>query len=407
MNRHLNLLLSGQLVSQVGDKFHMLAVALLVLKTTGSPAKMGLVLFCSVFPSMILGLVSGSVVDRYNRKAIIIGADVARGLIVSGLGFCYFLNVLNFATLLIAQVILSVCTAFFDPAIPAIIPQIVKPDQLTRANSQAQFVSGIATVVGPTLGGLMVAWGGYLPVFLINAGSYLVSAGFEGFIKIPPINRPANAGTNILEDIRQGCRYIYFKNHLLTILIIVGLIHFFVGCIEVVIPILATSLDGEGARNIGYLQTFFGLGMIVTALLLSVINIAGSEARVLFGGVFVIGLLMLLISLVCFSGMRGIVAFLVLFALMGGAVIMAGTSFRSILQKEVEAGMMGRVFGLVAAVGNISIPMATLIYGTLMSYVDHGILMAISGLALLPASLAAYHIYTRANLVQASNQPIA
>ncbi len=159
MNRNLNLLLSGQLISQVGDKFHMLAVALLVLKTTGSPAKMGLVLFCSVFPSMILGLVSGSVVDRYNRKAIIIGADVARGLIVSGLGLCYFLNVLNFATLLIAQVILSVCTAFFDPAIPAIIPQIVKPDQLTRANSQAQFVSGIATVVGPALGGVMVAWG--------------------------------------------------------------------------------------------------------------------------------------------------------------------------------------------------------------------------------------------------------
>ena len=85
MNRNLNLLLSGQLVSQVGDKFHMLAVAFLVLKTSGSPAKMGLILFCSVFPSMLLGLVSGTFIDRYNRKAIIVGADVARGLVVSGL----------------------------------------------------------------------------------------------------------------------------------------------------------------------------------------------------------------------------------------------------------------------------------------------------------------------------------
>ncbi len=407
MNRNINLLLSGQLVSQVGDKFHMLAVAFLVLKTTGSPAKMGLILFCSVFPSMLLGLVSGTFIDRYNRKAIIIGADVARGLVVSGLAICYLLNALSFPLLLVAQVILSVCTAFFDPAIPAIIPQIVKSDQLTRANSQAQFISGLATVVGPTLGGMMVAWGGYLPVFLINACSYLVSAGFESLIKIPPIKRQARAGTKIINDIRQGFRYVYIRNHLMVILIMVGIIHFFVGCIEVVIPILATSLHGEGAHNLGYLQTFFGLGMIMTALLLSILDIAGREARFLFGGVFGIGLLMLLTSLVYFSGVRGIVAFLILFSLIGGVVVITGTSFRSILQKEVSEGMMGRVFGFVAAVGNISIPLATLIYGILMSYVSHAILMAISGGVLLPTSLAAYHIFTRSNLSQATNQSMA
>ena len=61
----------------------MLAVAFLVLNTTGSPAKMGIVLFCSVFPGMLLGFISGAFLDRYNRKAIIVGADVARGLIVT------------------------------------------------------------------------------------------------------------------------------------------------------------------------------------------------------------------------------------------------------------------------------------------------------------------------------------
>ena len=83
MNRNLGLLLSGQLVSQIGDKFHMLAVAFLVLKTTGSPAKMGIMLFCSVFPGMLLGFISGAFLDRYSRKAIIVGADVVRGLIVA------------------------------------------------------------------------------------------------------------------------------------------------------------------------------------------------------------------------------------------------------------------------------------------------------------------------------------
>ena len=84
MNRNLNLLLGGQLISQIGDKFHMLAVAFMVLKTTGSPAKMGIVLFCSVCPGMLLGFISGAFLDRYSRKTIIVGADVVRGLIVSG-----------------------------------------------------------------------------------------------------------------------------------------------------------------------------------------------------------------------------------------------------------------------------------------------------------------------------------
>ena len=395
MNRNFNLLLGGQLVSQVGDKFHMLAVAFLVLKTTGSPAKMGLILFCSIFPSMLLGLVSGTFIDRYNRKTIIIGADVARGLVVSGLALCFYLNVLSFPVLLMAQIVLSVCTAFFDPAIPAIIPQIVNSDQLTRANSQAQFVSGMATIVGPVLGGLMVAWGGYLPVFLINAGSYLISAGFEGFIQIPILKHTVREGTKLLDDIHQGFRYIYIRNHLMVILIMVGVIHFFVGCIEVVIPILATHLNGEGAHNIGYLQAFFGLGMIMNALVLSFFNIAGRETKFLFGGVFGIGLLMLLMSLIYFLGVREVVAFLVFFVLIGASIIIAGTSFRSILQKEVHEGMMGRVFGFVAAVGNISIPLATLIYGILMSYIGHDMLMAISGGVLLPTSLIAYHIYSR------------
>jgi hypothetical protein len=110
MNRNLNLLLGGQLISQIGDKFHMLAIAFMVLKTTGSPAKMGIVLFCSIFPSMLLGFISGAFLDRYSRKTIIVGADVARGLIVSGLCFLYYFNALSFTVLLAAQLMLSVCT---------------------------------------------------------------------------------------------------------------------------------------------------------------------------------------------------------------------------------------------------------------------------------------------------------
>lgn len=396
MNKNLGLLLSGQLVSQIGDKFHMLAVAFLVLKTTGSPAKMGLVLFCSIFPGMLLGFITGAFVDRYNRKFIIIGADMARGLIVSTLCVLFYLDALSFVILLIAQILLSICTAFFDPAIPAIIPQIVAKEQLTRANSQTQFISGISNIIGPILGGLTVAWAGYLPVFAINACSYLFSAGFECFLSLPRLEKTGPGKTHLGNDVVKGWRYVYRKKHLIVILVMVGVIHLFVGSIEVVIPVLAADLKGEGASNIGFIQTFFGLGTVVAASILSIRNIGDREVRFLFGSVFIIGLLLLGVSGLFLAGIRSVFPFLVLFLAFGGAVIVAGTSFRSILQKEVDENMMGRVFGFVSSVGNISIPVAVLICGFLMEYVPHGLIAAASGLVLLPTSIFCYQKYVGA-----------
>ena len=394
MNRNFYLLLSGQLVSQIGDKFHMLAVAFLVLKTTGSPAKMGLALFCSVFPNMLLGIISGAIVDRYNRKTIIVCADLVRGVVVLTLGVLYYLGALTFPVLLLAQVLISVCTAFFDPAIPAIIPQIVRQDQLARANSRTQFVSGMAMIVGPALGGLTVAWAGYLPVFVINACSYLFSAAFESIIRIPAIKRTSSDRVRITDDIIEGCRYVYHRKSLTVILVMVGVIHFFVGSIEVVIPVLATDLNGRGAENIGYIQTFFGLGMVITAFILGMRSIAGKEVRYLFGGVFVIGSLLMIMGGFHISGIRVIVPFLFLFLAIGGAIIFAGTSFRTILQKDVDEMMMGRVFGFVSSVGNISIPLATLIFGLAMEYLSLNLILVINGFILLPTSILAYYKYT-------------
>jgi MFS family permease len=354
---------------------------------------MGLVLFCSVFPGMILGFISGAFLDRYSRKAIIVGADAARGLIVAAVCVLYYLGALSFTVLLAAQFLISVCTAFFDPAIPALIPQIVRREQLPRANSQTQFVSGISTIFGPVLGGLTVAWAGYLPVFLINAGSYLFSAGFESFIRLPALERSTSGQTRIVDDIIEGCRYVYQSKSLVIILVMVGVIHFFVGSIEAVIPVLATDLNGGGAENIGFIQACFGLGTVLAALFISIRNIKQKEALILFGSVFLIGLSLLLIGGMHMSGIRMIMPYLIIFPAVGGLIIFAGTSFRSMIQKEVQDRMMGRVFGFVSSVGNISIPLAMLIFGSLMEYLPHNIILAASGFILLPIGFISYHKY--------------
>ena len=392
-NRNLNLLLGGQLVSQVGDKFHMLAVAFLVLKTTGSPAKMGLVLFCSIFPGMILGIVAGAIIDRYNRKIIIVFADVARGVIVLAMSFLYVAELLSFPLLLLTQVLISVCTAFFDPAIPAVLPQIVDKEELTQANSKTQLVSGIATIAGPMLGGLTVAWSGYLLAFLINAFSYLFSAVFESFIQLGPVKRQNTVVTKLWDGIKAGCQYVVRTRQLMTILLMVAIIHFLVGSVEAVIPVLATLLQGGSAENIGFIQTSFGIGSVLAAFIISIRSINGREVGFLFGSVCCMGLVFLIISGVFALGTRFVGVFLLFFVCLGSLVIFAGTSFRSLIQKEVPEEMLGRVFGVVSSVGNISIPLAILLSGILLEYVGPEVLLAACGLLLVPLAIGSWRLY--------------
>jgi MFS transporter, DHA3 family, macrolide efflux protein len=393
LNRNLALLLGGQLVSQVGDKFHMLAVAFLVLATTGSTAKMGLVLFCSIFPNMLLGIVAGAVLDRCNQKHIIIAADLIRGLIVGAVGIAYALGILGFGLLCLFQILIAVCSAFFDPAIPAMIPQLVDRANLTRANAQTQWVGGIATIIGPTLGGLTVAWGGYLPVFLVNAGSYLCSAVSESFIHMPIQKPSATEKSDLGRSIMEGCRYMWRHQELGVILVTVAVIHFFVGSIEAVIPVMASGLKGDGAANLGYLQTAFGFGSVAAASFIGIRRVGGRDHTKLFGGVFLIGLLLVILGGLNLGAARNVIVDGLILAALGGAVILAGTSFRSLLQKSVITQMLGRVFGLVSSVGNISIPTAALAAGVLLEYCPHPYLLIASGAILMPLSIGGHRLY--------------
>ena len=393
LNRNMGILLSGQLVSQIGDKFYLLALSFWVLDTTNSPAMMGVVMACSLIPSLILGFVSGAFIDRYNRKAIIVGTDALRGIIVSIVAVCYYFDSLNLPVVLGTQILLSVNAAFFDPTIPTVIPQIVEEKNLARANSMTQFIRGTSSIAGPMLGGIAVAGFGYSFVFIFNAVSFFVSAFFELFLRIPPLENRSEDRNSVKQDIIEGYRYMISTRALMLILLMVGVIHFFVGSIEVIIPVMAKSLGGNGAQNLGYLQALFGSGIVLMALIISFRSIDGKEEKFLFGGVFFIGLVLISISLLSAAGIMSVLPYLPLFLLLGMFVIIAGTSFQTILQKNIPNHMAGRAFGLVSSVGNGSIPMAMLIYGFLLTYISYYNLLIISGLVLLPLSYLCYRKY--------------
>ena len=405
INRNLFMLLSGQFVSQIGDKLHMIALSFWVLKTTGSSAKMGAVLAASLIPSLVIGFFSGAFIDRYNRKNIIIVTDLLRGLILALFAILFHFEMINFYIILAMQMLLSVNAAFFDPAIPSVIPQIVDDKDLASANSKHQFINGISTIAGAFVGGIFISMFGYLWVFVANAISFLLSAFFECFIKIPPlqiVTTEKRGATGILSDLKQGYRYILSDKALLILLFMVMVIHFFVGSIEVFMPVIANAISDDGARNLGFFQTAFGVGTIIMAVILSIKTISGKEKFTLFGSVLFIGVLYIAASF--FAGNEAVVTglYLIMIFLFGCCIICAGISFKTLLQKKVDNSFAGRVFAVVGSVGNASIPGAMIVYGFLLEIYDFQDMLMISGLVLIPLSIISFMLYKEAKHVRAT-----
>lgn len=381
LNRNLTILLGGQFVSQMGDKFYILALAYWVLETTQSSAKMGIMLFYSFFPAIVLGIFAGAYIDKYDRKKILVLADLIRGVVVFGVLIVYLQGALTLPIIIAAQVLLSICAAFYDPAIPAVIPQIVKKDQLVKANSLTQFVQGFSTIAGPVLGGIAIATVGYTFIFVFNALSYIISGIFECFIAIPKREiEKSTESSSIFKDLGEGLRFIAGKKPLLVILSIVGVIHFFVGSIEVVVPVLAFRLSGAGPTNLGFLQTSIGVGTVLLAMIVAATGyLNNKEEKFLFGAVSFTGVNFVLVGMMKFFNISTVYAYLAFFCLIGGSIVVAATCFRTILQKFISNDMAGRLFGVVGVVGNFSIPLAMLVYGFVMEYVNLALVIAISG----------------------------
>ncbi len=392
-NRNLNLLLSGQFVSQVGDKFYMIALSFMVLHTTGSTAKMGTVLAAALIPSLVLGLVAGTFIDRCNRKMIIVGTDFLRGIIITIVACFYYFDLLSFPVILISQVLLSINSAFFDPTISAVIPQIVEQEDLIKANSKHQFINGFATIIGPAAGGIFVATLGYTAVFAVNAASFFISTIFELFLKLPANNRVKEMKTKFTTELVEGYQYIISNRSLMVLLFMVGVIHFFVGYIEVFIPVIALMFKENGPQALGFFHTSFGLGTIIIAFILSVSKFALDERKSLFIGIFLIGIVFIFMGLPKLLLIDSFYVYLPLFVILGCTVMIAGVSFKTLLQKSVDNEYAGRVFSIAGSIANGSIPLAMIIFGFLLEFISLQNLLYLCGLVLLPLSLISYTMY--------------
>ncbi|WOC32942.1 MULTISPECIES: MFS transporter [Caproicibacterium] len=219
MNRDFLLLWQGSAVSTIGNVLYSIAIGIWVYNSTGSTALMGVMTSFTYLVAFLLGPFAGVLIDRMNRRNILVAADAVRGVLMLGIAWFAFHSTLAVWQVLLTAFLAAVCNVFFAPASSTVAVQLVKPADLVRAQSMMQGVTSFVGLIGNAVSGFLVVLFGVPLMILLNGISFLVSAVTEWFIRVP---RQSGEGTSlslklILRDFRGGFQYLRSIHGLLPV----------------------------------------------------------------------------------------------------------------------------------------------------------------------------------------------
>ena len=347
-NRDYRSLWLGQSVSVVGDKLNQIAMAVLVYARTGSMVQMGVMLGVTVAPAALFSIFAGAYVDRWDRRRTLIGADIARALLVLAVPFAADRSI--YAAYAIAFGV-STVSLFFEPARLALMPELLGEEELMGANSLDNATTSISELLGLAVGGAAVAALGYHIAFYVDAASFLLSALF-----VVAIRRTRREGARTAEkirpdlvgEIRESIRHVLHRPVLRDVIgvqTIAALAGF--GTITLA-NLLALHVFRGGSQTLAAVDAAITVGLLIGSV--SVARSGPSmQGRKFLGGLLAFGALCAAVGTVPY-----LIPALGLLALTGVANMWFQIPMVTMLQRYSDAAVRGRVFAARTAVTRIA-----------------------------------------------------
>jgi ENTS family enterobactin (siderophore) exporter len=265
-NREFRIVLGGQAVSAFGDAISLTVLPLLVVALTGSGIAMGIVGALQLLPDLLLGLPAGALADRWDRRRMIIVADLGRALLTALIPISVLLGWPTMGVILLVTFPINALRVVFLAAWTAVMPSIVGVDQVGRASGFAEAIFSASYVIGPAVAGVLVAVLGPGPTLAVDAASFVFSA-----LSLMLIRRPLRADrdgveTHLLAEIREGIRYIVGEPILRVAIPYWTIISVATAPIAPVVIFFLTIDRGAGPGMVGLILSAYGLGSLVGAL---------------------------------------------------------------------------------------------------------------------------------------------
>jgi MFS family permease len=392
-HRNFRLFLFGQSVSLVGTMMQRIAMAWLVWRITDSPWMLGLIGFCSQAPTLVLGPIAGMAADRLDRYKVLLAMQSLAMLQASILATLVLGGVVQVWHLVALSLALGAITTFEVPARQALVIRLID-DRADLGNAIALHSSAFnaARLVGPSVAGLLIAWLGEGPVFLINAVSFVAVLGALLALRIErPAPRPLDGG--IARHLAEGFRYAFGTPSIRAILLLLGLISLAGMPYAVLMPVLADRVYNVGVDGLGFMLGVAGGGALAGALILASRRSAtGLNRRVPIAAVA------FSLSLLALGFAPPWPVALALLASVGLCGIYQVAGSNTILQTLVEETQRGRVMSYFSMAVLGMMPLGNLMAGALAQRLGAPATLAVCGACCLLASLTLGRAYGRVHL---------
>jgi MFS family permease len=332
----------GQLGSGFGDTLHYIALVVLVFQLTGRGAAVAGLVAAEVVPVLLLGPVAGVVIDRFSRKAVLVGADLVRAALVLTL---LWPQGAWHAYLVAAG--LAAANTFFNPTVQAVVPVLTTEDERLAANSVSWSTGRLVQILGSAVAGGLIGLVGIGPAFAANAASFLFSAAMVATLRVPPHAGQLGAGTkrglgDYFADARAGLAYALRDRFVSRLLLVQSLASFAVGATGAMLVVLAEQHLRLPPAGFAWLIGAIGVGALLGPLIPNALARDYRDARWLFVPYLVRGVGDVLIAVL--TPLPTALAILFVYGLCTSTGMVV---FNSTVQGAVPDGVRGRVFTLL------------------------------------------------------------
>ena len=376
-HRNYRLFFSGQSVSLVGTWITRIATLWLVYRLTGSALLLGIVGFCGQIPTLLLAPFSGVLVDRWNRHRILVATQVLSMLQSLALAVLALAGIITVTEILVLQVAQGIINAFDTPARQAfVIDMVEQREEMPNAIAlNSSMVTG-SRIIGPTIGGILIAAFGEGWCFMVDAISYLAVIASLLAMHLAAESARRGRRTSAIEELREGVRYVSGFAPARTVLLLLALVSTMGMPYMVLMPAVASGVLHGGPHTLGFLMTASGVGALAGAMYL-----AARPSVLGLGRAIVIATATFGVGLAAFALSHTLWLSLALLPIAGGGFMVQTASTNTILQTIVDERLRGRVMAFYAMAFLGTAPIGSLVAGVVASRIGVQMTILLGGLA--------------------------
>jgi len=354
------LFIASQTISLLGSSLVQYAIMWHITLNTKSGVMMTIFIICGFLPTFFLSPFAGVLADRYNRKTIIILADMFIAITTLFMALLFMLGYQSIVLLFVMSAFRAVGTGVQNPAVGAFIPQIVPEDRLTKVNGANGSIQAVITLVSPMIGGVLLTMSTLEAIFLIDVFTAAAAVlTLLLFLKVPAHTKAQKTQeSSYFKDLHEGIVYIWNHSYVKKYFIFCAVFFFMLAPIAFLTPLQVTRSFGSDVWRLTAVEVAFSIGMILGGVVIASWGGFSNRIYTMALASFVTGICTLALGVVPLFWI-----YLSIMGIVGTTIPLFNTPSTVLLQEKVEADFLGRVFGVLNMIASSMMPLGMLVFG--------------------------------------------